>query len=124
MGIFQDQHKAAKNARIARVKSLNLQIGEWGLYAGQRHIFRITKDHLDARRLDFQRLERATPGQIQERERNDAEAARLRAERDALHATPEYKIASRLAWTDTEVWLRLPLNQLDTIARILDMVSV
>lgn len=118
---FRQERREARAQRVAAVKALNLQPGEWVAKGTKKNsIFRAYPSLLDARTVDFQWLRRATPEEIEERETNDRKREQARLAVEQRRNQRDYVLASRFASTDTETWLKFPIERLEQIAYILD----
>ena len=124
MNKWAEERKAARKAKVAEVKALSLKPGDW-VAKGVRntHIFRAYPELLDARKAGFVLLRRATPEEIESRSAGDKRRDDVRMALERERSRPEYKLASRFANTDVDVYLKLSLEKLQQIEAILDEVQ-
>lgn len=94
------------------------KVSEKRAYAGEFISFRLSDGWSYGVAGGF--VERPTPGELAAKETRENEIRHKRDEQMAYESREDYKLASRLSSTDTEVWMLLPIEALRGIARQLD----
>jgi hypothetical protein len=115
------ERRAAQKARVAKVKALGIEPGDWIVSTryNNNQPRRAYSSMLDARDKSFQWLRRATPTEIAAAEAEEAERKRRNEEAEAYRRRPDVRNAEIILAQSTEALLKLgPELLADIVSRL------